>query len=219
MDITVLLNSLGAAWRTISTLALNGIIALVLLLVGLLVARGLGKLVTIVFNTLRLDKLAKQVGFTSILDKGNIKRTSSELLGDLVYWVTALVVIISVLSFFGLAVESALARVFSFIAIVILASLILGVGVFLAGLISAIVRMVMANFELEGSKITARIVYYIIVIFAFLAALAELGIPSEAFVPHLGIFIGAPALAVAIAFGLGCKDMAADFLHNLFKGK
>jgi len=219
MDITVLLNSLGVAWLTISSLALNSIIALVLLLVGLLVARGLGKLVTIIFNTLRLDKLAKQVGFTSILEKGNIKRTSSELLGDLAYWVTALVVIIGVLSFFGLAVESALARVFSFMAIVILASLVLGIGVFLAGLISALVRMVMANFELEGSKLTSRIVYYIIVIFAFLAALAELGIQSEAFVPHLGIIIGAPALAAAIAFGLGCKDMAADFLHNLFKGK
>jgi hypothetical protein len=103
--------------------------------------------------------------------------------------------------------------------VVFLAALILGVGVFLAGLIAALVRLVMANLGVEGAVTVSRVIYYIVIIFTFLAALAELGISPEVFAPQIGVIIGAFGLAAAIAFGLGCKDMAADFLHNLFKGK
>ncbi len=219
MDIILsLIENLVSAWEGISPLVINLILALLLLLAGLLIARGLGFLVTLVFSSLKLDRGAKQIGFTVILEKGNIKKSASELLGDLVYWVVAFVVIIGVLGAFGVRVEPALTNIFTYLGIVILAALILGVGVFLAGLIAGIVRLVMGNFGVEGEKIVPRIIYYVVIFFAFLAALAELGFSPD-WTPHLGVILGMPALAAAIAFGLGCKDMAADFLHNLFKGK
>jgi hypothetical protein len=214
-----LLSSFDSAWSQISPLVLNLILALFLLLVGVLIARGLGYLTTLVLKTIQLDKGAKQIGFDALLDKGGLKKSISELLGDMVYWVLVLVVVIGVLRGVGLAVEPVLTKIFSYVGIIFLAALILGIGLFLASLISGIVRVILVNLGLEGAKITSRVVYYIVIVFAFLTALAELGLQSEAFVPHLGVIIGAPALAAAIAFGLGCKDMAADFLHNLFKGK
>jgi hypothetical protein len=214
-----LLDSFGSAWLKISPLVLNLILVLALLLVGILIAKGLGFLATLLLKVVQLDKGAKQIGFNTLLERGNIKKTASELIGDLIYWVLVLVVVIGVLGAFGLPVEPALTKVFAYIGIVFLAALILGVGVFLAGLVAGIVRVIMGNLGIEGAKTTSRVIYYIVIVFAFLAALAELGIAPEAFLPHLGVIIGAPALAVAIAFGLGCKDMAADFLHNLFKGK
>ena len=214
-----LLSSFSSAWSQISPLVLNLILALFLLLAGVLVARGLGYLTTLVLKTIQLDKGAKQIGFDALLDKGSIKKSTSELLGDLVYWVLVLVVVIGVLGGVGLAVEPVLTKIFSSMGIIFLAALILGIGLFLASLISGIVRVILVNLGLEGAKIASRVIYYIVIVFAFLTALAGLGLRSEAFVPHLGVIIGAPALAAAIAFGLGCKDMAADFLHNLFKVK
>ena len=214
-----LLAAFGAAWLKISPLVLNLILALFLLLVGILIARGLGFLITLLFKTLQLDKGSKQIGFNTLLEKGNVKRTASELLGDLVYWVVVFVVIIGVTRAFGLKVEPVLTKIFTYLGIVFLAALILGVGLFFATLISNIVRMILVNLGLEGAKTASRVIYYIVIVFAFLAALAELGLDPRSFEPHLGVIIGAPALAAAIAFGLGCKDMAADFLHNLFKGK
>ncbi len=214
-----ILNSLNSAWSTISPLIINLISALFLLLIGLLIARLLAYLVALFFRTIQLDKGSKQIGFDAILERGAIKKRASELLGDLVYWVAAFVVVIGVLGVYGVPVEPALAKVFGYMGVVFLAALILGIGIFLANLISGIVRVVMANFGLEGARTASRIIYYIVIIFAFLAALTELGIAPDIFVPHLGVIVGAPALAAAIAFGLGCKDMAADFLHNLFKGK
>jgi hypothetical protein len=90
---------------------------------------------------------------------------------------------------------------------------------FLANLIAGVVKLVCLNIGLEGGKSLARAVYYLAVIFSLLAALALLGLRPSAIVAKLDIIVGAPALAAAIAFGLGCKDMAADFLHNIFKGK
>lgn len=218
MDIAILFESLGSSWAAIFPLVINLILALFLLLIGLLLAKGLGYLTSLVFKIIQLDKGAKQIGFNTILEKGNIKKTSSELLGDLVYWITAFVIIVGILGVFDLPVEDALTMIFSYMGIVFLAALILGIGIFLAGLISGIVRLIMANFGLEGAQTASRVIYYIIIVFIFLAALAELGFSPD-WTPHIGVILGMPALAAAIAFGLGCKDMAADFLHNLFKGK
>jgi hypothetical protein len=219
MSVETLISSLRQASTGILTPVANLILALALLLIGLLVARGLGYLVSFVLGVIQLDKGAKQIGFNILLDKGNIKKSASELLGDLVYWVVVFIVVIAVAGLFGLAVQPILARIFAYMGIVFLAALLLGVGLFLASLIAGIVRVIMANLGLEGAKTASRVIYYIVIIFAFLAALAELGIKTDVIVPQMGVIIGAVGLAAAIAFGLGCKDMAADFLSNLFKGK
>ena len=219
MNIGSILVSLSSSWSSILPMLLNLLAALLLLLIGLLVAKGLGLLTTIVLRMLKLDNFAQQIGFNSLLEKGSVKKGASELLGDLVYWFVAFVVVVGVAGVFGLPVERALIKVFAYMGIVFLASLIIGIGIFLAGLVSNIVRIVMANFGVEGSKTASRLMYYIVIIFAFLAALSELGISTDVFIPQIGVIIGAFGLAAAIAFGLGCKDMAADFLHNLFKGK
>lgn len=218
MDIVSLSNALVSSWLSISPLVLKLLIALFLLLVGLLIARGLEKVVVLVLKAAQLDKASGQIGFNDLLKRGNIKDNASELVGSLVYWVVVLIVVITIAGTMGLPVKATLTKVFAYTGVVFLAAFILGVGVFLAGLVSGIIRIIMANLGLEGSKLVPRIIYYVVIIFSFLAALAELGF-SPNWTPHIGIILGMPALAAAIAFGLGCKDMAADFLSNLFKGK
>lgn len=213
------LDLLNAAFSEISPLVFNLLFALLLLLAGFLLARGSGALITFVLKLVQLDKGSNKIGFASLLEKGGVARTVSELLGDVVYWTIVFVVVMAVAGIFGLSAEGALAGIFAYMGVVFLSALILGIGVFLAGLISGIVRVIMANLALEGARIVSRVVYYIVIVFTFLAALAELGIKTDVFVPQIGVIIGAFGLAAAIAFGLGCKDMAADFLHNLFKGK
>ncbi|NQT29246.1 MAG: hypothetical protein HQ596_01610 [Candidatus Saganbacteria bacterium] len=218
MDLTNFINSLDLTWMAIWPPIINMIAALFLLLIGLLIARGLGNLTTMVLKVIQLDKGAEQVGFKTILEKGGLKKSASELVGSFIYWVIAFLVIFGVTGAFGLPIGLALLRFFAYMGIVLLAALILGVGVFMAGVISGIVKIIMANLGIEASGIVSRVIFYVIIIFAFLGALAELGFSPD-WTPHIGIILGMPALAIAIAFGLGCKDMAADFLSRLFKGK
>ncbi len=214
-----LISSLSLSSSSILPLAVNLVLALFLLLAGLLIARGLGYLTVIVLKSAKLDNGTEQIGLNSLLEKGDIKKSVSELAGDLVYWLVSFIIVIGVISMFGLPVEAALTKMFAYMGIVFLAALIIGVGIFLANLVSGIVKLIMANLGIEGARTASRIIYYIVITFTFLAALGALGISSEVFIPQIGVIIGAFGLAAAIAFGLGCKDMAADFLHNLFKGK
>jgi len=219
MGFSSLTGSLVSAWLRISAPILNLIIALVLLLLGFLVAKWLGIATTFILKLVQLDRGSKQIGFNTLLEKGDVKRTAAELLGDLVYWVIVFITVVGVAGSFGLPIGPALNSVFSYLGFVLLAAVVLGIGAFLASLLAGIVRVIAAGFGVEGAKTLSRVIYYIVIIFSFLIALAQLGIKPDVFAPQIGVIIGAVGLAAAIAFGLGCKDMAADFLHNLFKGK
>ena len=219
MDIDLILSSLNLAWTKISPLVINLLSVLILLLIGYLVARALGMAVAYIARLIMLDKISEQSRLKEVLGKGDIKKPLSELLGDLIYWVMLFISIIGITEFFRLPIDPALEKVFSFIAIIFVAAIILGMGAFFASLIAGVVRLVAANFGIEGAKTISRVIYYIVIVFAFLATLSQLGIGTEVFIPQIGVIIGAFGLAAAIAFGLGCKDMAADFLYNLFKGK
>lgn len=208
-----------SSWTQVYPLILNLLTALFFILIGFIVGKGLGSGVTFILKLVQLDKGSKVIGFNALLEKGDVKATASELIGHLVYWVVIFVTLIGVAKYFLLPIDVALSHIFSYFGMVVLASMVLGIGLFFASLLSGIVKLVALNLGIEGGKTLSKIVYYLVVIVTFLAALSQLGISPEVFVPQIGVIIGAVGLAAAIAFGLGCKDMAADFLHNLFKGK
>jgi len=214
-----LLSSIGFAWRELSPLLMNLISFIFFILVGFILAKGAGLLFSNLLKLVMLDHLAKSIGINYLLEKGSVKRTLSELIGDLVYWTIIFIAVISVANWNQLPIEMALNKVFDFLGLILMASIVLVIGVFFASLFSGIVRFLASNFGVEEARVISRVIYYIIVLFSFLAALAQLGVNPEVFLPHLNVIIGAFGLAAAIAFGLGCKDMAADFLHNFFKGK
>ena len=202
---------------TVSPLLLNLLYGLVLLLVGILIARGLQWLVITIFEALQLDKGSKQIGFNELLTKGGLKKGPTELLGDLIYWLSVFVTVTAVANLLGLApVKELLGGLLAYLPAVLAAAYILGVGVFAAIFIAAIVLIILNNIGLSNASTLAKIVQYAIVIFAFLTALGQLGISSNWIVSSIQLVIGAVALAFAIAFGLGAKDKAAELLDKLF---
>jgi hypothetical protein len=214
-----LLASLNDALAKIWFPILNLLLALFILLLGFLVARLLGWLSVNLLKIIKLDKGLKTIGFNNLLEKGEIKKTPAELVGDLIYWAFIFITVIGLAYYFGLPIDLALTHVFSYLGLVFLAAIILGMGLFLASLLAGIVKLIALIFGIEGARPLARVIYYLVIIFAFLTALAQLGVKVEVIGEKLDVIVGAIGLAAAIAFGLGCKDMAADFLHNLFKGK
>ncbi|OGB89147.1 hypothetical protein A2625_02365 [candidate division WOR-1 bacterium RIFCSPHIGHO2_01_FULL_53_15] len=214
-----LLTPVALTWSQISQPLVSLISALVILLVGYILARLVGIAVAWVLKLAQFDKGAKWIGFAGLLGKGEVKKTASELVGDLLYWVILFIAAISAARQAGLPVDVSVVKLFTYLGLALLVTLILGLGLFFASFLSNVVKVVLLNFGVEGGKSLSRFIYYLVVIFAFLAALAQLGLRPSSIVGKLDIILGAPALAAAIAFGLGCKDMAADFLYGIFKGK
>jgi hypothetical protein len=204
----------------LGSLVLNLSYLLILLLAGFLVARLLQWIVVAVLQRIKLDKGAQKIGFTPLLIKGEIKRAPSEILGDLVYWFSIFASIIIIAGFLGLGSTKELVNlVLAYIPSVLSATLVLGFSIFIAVLLSSVVLVITANADLIGAKTLSRVVLYAVTMFGIIVALGQLGLDPSWLSGSASVVVGGVALAFAIAFGLGCKDIAGDFISKLIRGK
>jgi hypothetical protein len=187
--------------------------SLVLLLLGWLLAKTIELVVVRVLKTITLDRIADQIQLTDVLARGGIKLRPSELIGAIVYWLVMLAVLMVVCNALQLTVAAELFQsIVSFLPNVIAALFILIVGAFAAAFLAATVRTAASNAGILQAHLLGHIVQLVVVIFAVVAALQQLQIPffGEVFL----IILGGISLGCALAFGLGCKDLAGRWVSG-----
>ena len=187
--------------------------ALLILLVGLVVAKTIESIVVKVLQTIRLDSLSDRILLADVLNKGGIKGKLSELIGVIVYWLIILVVMIAALNAVQLTVAAQLLeQVVTFLPNVLAAIFILIVGIFSAALVGTTVRASASNAGIAQAQVLGEIAQTVVVIFASVAALEQLHIQfvGEAFL----VILAAISFGFALAFGLGCKDLAGRWMSN-----
>jgi hypothetical protein len=190
--------------------------ALIILIVGWIVAKVIRRLVDWLLKTIRFDTMADKAGVSEILSKGDLKTTAGEVVSGLVYWLVIIMVLVMTVNALGLPNTSdVLASLFAYIPNVIAALLVLVVAMFLAGFVSGIVRIAAGNAKLPKPELLAGISRWAIIIFALTIALAQLGIATLLVTTTFNIILGGIVLALALAFGLGGKDAAARYLDEL----
>lgn len=190
--------------------------ALIILIIGWLVAKAIKRVVEWLLTTIRFEMLADKAGISEVLRKGNLKMTVSQVVSGLVYWLIMIMVLVMVVNALGLPKASdILASLFAYIPKVIGALFVLVVAMFLANFVSGIVRTAAGNANLPGPEILAGISRWAIIIFAVTISLGELGIGTLLVTTTFNIILGGVCLGLALAFGLGGKDAAARYLEEL----
>jgi hypothetical protein len=192
--------------------------ALIILIVGWIVAKIIKRLIETLLKIIRFDALADKAGITGILKKGNLKVTASEVVSGLVYWLVIIMVLVMVVNALGLPKASdVLASLFAYVPKVIGALFVLVVAMFLASFVSGIVQTAAGNANLPRPELYAGVSRWAIIIFAVTIALGELGIGTLLVTATFNIILGGVCLGLALAFGLGGKDAAARYLDELMK--
>jgi hypothetical protein len=190
--------------------------ALIILVVGWIVAKLIRRGVDLLLKAIRFDLMANKTGITEVLRKGDLKITASQIVSGLVYWLIMIMVLIMTVDALGLPKSSdVLTSVFAYVPKVIAALLVLVVAMFLAGLVSGIVRTACGNAKLPKPELIAGISRWAIIIFAVTIAMEELGIAPLLVGTAFNIILGGAVLALALAFGLGGKEAAARYLEEL----
>jgi len=190
------------------------VIALVILGVGWFLAKLVEGVVVRILKTVALDKLADQLQLSAVLTKGGIRHKLSELIGIIVYWLVMLAVVTIVFNYLQLTVAAELFKtVVAFLPNVIAAVFILILGIFAAAFISTTVRTAASNAGIQQAGLLAQLTQTVVVIFAAVGALQQLQVPffGEVFL----IILGGISLGCAIAFGLGCKDLAGRWMSDI----
>ena len=185
-----------------------------ILVVGWIVAKVIQRVLLRVLEAVRADNLAERVQLAAMLARGGIQRTFSELVAVMAYWVVMLVVLVAALNALQLtATAELLQRFLTFLPSVVTAILVLILGILAAGFLAATVRTVASNSGIGQAPVLGQLVQSFVIILAVVVALQQLQIQfvGDAFL----IILGAISFGAALAFGLGCKDLAGRWVSGL----
>src|SRR5258708_17612594 len=98
----VVVGSLQNVWMQFASFVPDLIGALLVLILGLIVAAGLGALVEKLFEALRLDSFLEKLGLKPYFERAGLRLRASYFLGRLVYWFIALAFLLAVSDSLGL---------------------------------------------------------------------------------------------------------------------
>jgi len=185
--------------------------AIVILIIGYIVARALEALVTRILRGIGFENWMERGGVKQFFDRAQTGHTPSSILGILVFWFVFIIAITMAADALGMRqISGFLNQLIAFIPSIFVAVLILFLATLLANFVSRIVR------GATGSNILASVTQYAIIVYAVFAALTQLGIAVELTAPTFLILLGAIALALAIAFGLGGREVARDIVEKAY---
>lgn len=192
--------------------------AILVLIIGWIVAVILGKFIGRVVNVLQLNKLLDSAGVNKVFAKAGTPLKINVVFEEIVKWFFLIVFFISAAKILNLTqVNQFLGDVLNYIPRVIVAVVILIVGILVANFIAELVKGTVAAAKLGSSKTLASITRYVIIIFSFLAAFEQLGIAEVYLKSLFQALVYMLAGAAALAFGLGGKEAAGEFLHKVKK--
>lgn len=211
----ILVGSFQTWWNVFVGFLPNFLGALIVFLIGLIIAAGLAALISKIIGAIKLDKLLEKFDVGRFCQRAGWNLNSAKFLGEVIRWFFILVFLLAATDILKLqAISGFLKDVLLYlpniiIAIVIILAAII-VGDFLAGLVKGAVR----GANLYASKLLSSLTRWVILIFGFLTALIQLGVGVAIINTVITGLIAMLAIAGGIAFGLGGKEYASHLIEE-----
>lgn len=194
--------------------------AILVLAAGIVLGFILKSLLLRFFHAIKIDKLSERSGAVEMMKKGGVKEPVSAILARLIGWLTVIsFLILSLRSLNIPAVERILERFILYLPNLFVAGIIVFLGYFLSNFLgrAALIAAVNAGFKLSG--LMARSVKLTIFMLTATMALEQLGIGRETIIIAFAVIFGGVVFALSLAFGLGGRDIAKDFLEKKIRGE
>ena len=212
------LNPLQDLWTRFLTFLPNLVGAIVILVIGWIVAAGLDRLVTQILKQAKLDSTLNKMGTKTLLEKSGLDMEVSEFVGALVRWTILLVAFLAAADVLALSnVTTFLNSILAYIPNVFVAIGILLIGLFAAHFFAGVVRGTVGAARVQTARLLGATTKWTIYIFTLAAALQQLGIASIIIDRFLTALFFMLALAGGLAFGLGGQKAAAESLEDFRK--
>jgi len=211
--------SLLESWKKIASFGPNLLNLILILILGFVIAWLLKLVVRNLLTLIKFDVLSYRVGISSALDKASIRRTPTEVVGVVIYWCALFLFFLIALGTLDIyAVDNLIASIFAYIPQFVIAVFVFLLGYFLSRFLSRAALIGLVNAQVRSARLIASLFQILILIFFLAMAIEQLGIARGIVVATFAISFGGVVLALAIAFGLGGKEMAKDILERRFRG-
>jgi hypothetical protein len=198
----------------------NFFFAVAIILIGWVICNVIKRVVVRLLKLCQFDALSERAGIKTILDRGGIKQSASDILGLLVFWFLFLIAIVTTLETLNLSgATDTLHTIYLYIPKIVAALVTLILGLYFANFLENVTRTSCANAGLDQAASIGRAVYIGTAIFVVAGIFEILDIASEIVIWAFILVFGAICLALALAFGLGGRDVAGRYLQKWLEQK
>jgi hypothetical protein len=189
----------------------------VILIVGWLIAAAIAGLVAALLRGMRFNDLAQRSGFSDFVHNIGVRTDAAAFIGGIARWFVRLITLVVAFDALGLpAVSQILQQVLLWLPNVAVAVVALVIGGLLANALAGLVRGATASMELGNPEWLANIARGAVWAFAILVAINQLGVAQDLVGTLFMGVVGALALALGLAFGLGGRDTASEIVRDWY---
>lgn len=191
--------------------------ALMILLIGWLVAKFVSFLVYRFLKAIRFDKLAESMNVSEYLEKANVKAGPSDLLSKFFYWLILLLVFTTASDTLGWnAVSDEISNLIRLLPQLLLAIVFFIIGAFIATFVRDLIRSATSSLGIGAGKVISNAVFYLLFILVSLTALEQAGMDTTIITSNLLLILGTILLAGAISYGFASRDVLSNILASFF---
>lgn len=215
----------GAAFMTSMTGALGALLGavpriigfLVIILAGWFIASLIAKGVAILLRSVKFNELAQRAGLSDFVNKTGVRSDSAGFLAGIAKWFVRLIALVVAFDALGLpAVSQVLQQFLLWLPNAVVALVVLVIGGLAAKALSSLVQASAASAQLGNPQFLAKVASTLTWAFTIVVAVNQLGI-AQALVNTLFMAaVGAIALALGLAFGLGARDTAGKIVRDWY---
>jgi hypothetical protein len=212
-----LLTSFAAAFALLLSAVPKILGFVVILIIGWIIASLLATAVGALLRAVRFNDLARRSGFADFVEKMGIRKDSAGVLADLVRWFVRLLVLIVAFDALGLpAVSQVLQQLLLWLPNLVVALVVLVLAGLAANALASLVRGATAEAGLGNPNVLANIARLAVWGFAIVIAVNQIGIATALVNTLFTAIVGAVALALALAFGLGGRETAGRIVASWY---
>lgn len=211
------LAGLVAIWAEMAALLPNLVAALLILVVGYVVARVAATVVRRLLSVVGFDRLSERIGLAGLLKRINVDRTASHILGRVVFWILMLTFLLSASESLGLdRLSATINSLVQYLPRVLGAVFILAIGLFAATFARDAVRAGAETIGSRYAKTLGQTTYLLLAVIAAALAIGQLEVETQLLTIAIGVVMTAAGIATALALGLGAREIAGNLLAGAY---
>jgi small-conductance mechanosensitive channel len=191
--------------------------AIMVFLVGWIIAKIVNFTVKRVLKSIQIDKLGERLNNIDFISKSNIKIVPSSILAKLMYYVILLLFAIVSSEILNVEPISQLVRdILMFMPRVFAGMIVLFIGLLVADFIKNIVETTTQSLGIPSYKLIGSVIFYFIFMMTLITAIKQIGIDSGFIETNLSYIVAGGVFAFALGYGLASKEMMANFLASFY---
>jgi hypothetical protein len=191
---------------------------LVILIIGWIIASALAGAMAALLRAVRFDDLARRSGISDFVHRMGVQTDAAGLIADIAKWFVRLIVLVVAFDALGLpAVAQVLQQLLLWLPNLVVALVVLVIGGLAASALANLVRGSTAEAGLGNPDLLANIARVAVLAFAIVVAVNQIGVASTLVNTLFMGLVGALALALGLAFGLGGRETAAEIVRDWFR--